>query len=168
MMPLWIRQPTFVLDNPKIFVSFINVFVKVVTPVRSGVQFLLNRLKRLDSGCSLSRNGCRDGMTEKGDFDFLRFHQIWNHTTLSKSRNAQMSLKVLLSSTLRDYVPDYDPIKGLDLTIDREISVEELCRQIGVSLDRIKMVMVNGQRRPFDHFLKGDERVALFPPVGGG
>ena len=41
---------------------------KVVTPVKTGVQFLLNWLKRQDSGCSLSCTGCGTGMTKKGDF----------------------------------------------------------------------------------------------------
>lgn len=79
-----------------------------------------------------------------------------------------MSLRVFLSSTLRAYVPDYDPLEGLELATDGEMSVAELCRQIKVPVDRIKIVMVNGKRQPFDYALKGGERVALFPPVGGG
>ena len=80
----------------------------------------------------------------------------------------EMPLRVLLSSTLRDHVPDYNPLEGLELTIDGGMSVAELCQQIRVPMDSIKLVMVNGKRQPFDYFLKGDERVALFPPVGGG
>jgi molybdopterin converting factor small subunit len=79
-----------------------------------------------------------------------------------------MRLRVFLSSTLRAYVPDYDPLEGVELEIEGKMSIAALCRQIKVPVDRIKLVMVNGKRQPFDYALKGGERVALFPPVGGG
>ena len=79
-----------------------------------------------------------------------------------------MPLKILLSSTLRKYVPDYDPVKGLIFSVDGEITVEKLCKRINIPSDRIKIVMVNGKSKPMDHVLKGSERVGLFPPIGGG
>ncbi|MFO7737602.1 MAG: MoaD/ThiS family protein [Desulfatiglandaceae bacterium] len=79
-----------------------------------------------------------------------------------------MRLRVFLSSTLRAYVPDYDPLEGVELAIEGKMSIAALCRQIKVPVDRIKLIMVNGKRQPFDYALKGGERVALFPPVGGG
>ena len=79
-----------------------------------------------------------------------------------------MPLKVLLSTTLRKYVPEYDPIKGMRVTVDREMTVAELCERMNIPADRIKVVMVNGKNKSLDYVLKGDERVGLFPPVGGG
>jgi len=79
-----------------------------------------------------------------------------------------MPLKILLSSTLRKHVPDYDPVKGLIFSVDGEITVKELCEGINIPPDRIKIVMVNGKSKPMDHVLKGSERVGLFPPIGGG
>jgi sulfur-carrier protein len=32
----------------------------------------------------------------------------------------------------------------------------------------VRLIMVNGIASKWDAALKGDERVALFPPVGGG
>ena len=79
-----------------------------------------------------------------------------------------MPLTVFLSSTLRKHVPEYDPIKGMTLSVDREMTVAELCEHMTIPPDRIKLVMVNGKNESLDYLLKGDERVGLFPPVGGG
>jgi molybdopterin synthase sulfur carrier subunit len=79
-----------------------------------------------------------------------------------------MPIKILLSSTLRKYVPGYDPAKGMSFSVDGEITVKELCERINIPCDRIKIVMVNGKSKPMDHVLKGGERVGLFPPIGGG
>ena len=79
-----------------------------------------------------------------------------------------MPLKILLSSSLRKYVPGYDPVKGISFSVDAEITVEELCERINIPCDRIKIVMVNGKSNPMDHVLKGSERIGLFPPIGGG
>jgi len=79
-----------------------------------------------------------------------------------------MPLKILLSSTLRKYRPDYDPVKGLELAADGEKTVADVCRKINIPADKIKVVMVNGKSESLDCVLAGDERVGLFPPVGGG
>ena len=79
-----------------------------------------------------------------------------------------MPLEILLSSTLRKYLPGYDPVKGISFSVDGEITVEALCERINIPCDKIKIVMVNGKSKPMDHVLKGGERVGLFPPIGGG
>ncbi len=77
-------------------------------------------------------------------------------------------LKIILSSTLRKYLPDYDPVKGVDFTIEVKLTVTELCRQLGIPPDEVKIIMVNGKSKGFDYLMQGDERIGLFPPVGGG
>ena len=79
-----------------------------------------------------------------------------------------MPLKILLSSTLRKYFPDYDPLKGIDLVLDEKATVAEVCRQIKIPADKIKIVMINGKIEKLDYVIQGDERVGLFPPIGGG
>jgi molybdopterin synthase sulfur carrier subunit len=83
-------------------------------------------------------------------------------------RRRKLPLTVMLSSTLRSFVPGYDPGGGVALKVEAGISVAEVCRLMNVPHDRVKIVMVNGRHRSMDHLLAGDERVALFPPVGGG
>ena len=79
-----------------------------------------------------------------------------------------MPLKIFLSSTLRKNLPGYDPSKGMEYTAEGKITVAELCEQLKIPADHIKIVMVNGRSEGMDYLLKGDERVGLFPPVGGG
>jgi len=79
-----------------------------------------------------------------------------------------MVLKVFLSSTLRQYVPGYNPSEGAEFSMNRKTTVSELCKLMNIPMAKIKIVMVNGKSEPFDYKLQGDERVGLFPPVGGG
>lgn len=79
-----------------------------------------------------------------------------------------MTLMVFLSSTLRKFRPDYDSSAGISLKLSSPVSVAQLCHQLEIPLEKVKIVMVNGVSAPFDEMLHGNERVSLFPPVGGG
>jgi len=83
-------------------------------------------------------------------------------------RNVLMALKVFLSSTLRKCHLGYEPSAGIDLHLEGDISVAALLRKLKIPQERVQIVMVDGVSAPLDHRLKGNERVALFPPVGGG
>ena len=77
-------------------------------------------------------------------------------------------LKVFLSSTLRRFCPGYDPSEGAEVPVKGRITVSQLCRQMHIPEERVKIVMVNGKSASMDHEREGDERGGLFPPVGGG
>lgn len=77
-------------------------------------------------------------------------------------------MKIFLSTTLRKYVPGYDPAKGLEMVISKGTTVADLCRQSNIPINEVKIIMVDGTKREKEHLLTGSERVYLFPPVGGG
>ena len=79
-----------------------------------------------------------------------------------------MPLAILLAATLRKYVPGYDAGIGYEMKIDHETSVRDLARRLLIPEQEVKLIMVNGIHADWEKVLKGDERVALFPPVGGG
>ena len=79
-----------------------------------------------------------------------------------------MPLKILLSSTLRKHVPDYDPAKGVVLYPVKDMTVAELCEKMNIPVDRIKIIIVDGKNKSLEHVLTGVERVGLFPAIGGG
>ena len=56
----------------------------------------------------------------------------------------------------------------MELAVDGEKTVADVCMKINIPADKIKVVMVNGKSESLDYVLAGDERVGLFPPVGGG
>ena len=79
-----------------------------------------------------------------------------------------MALEIHLAATLRSVVPDYDARAGLSMEVEPGTSIKEIMRILGIDERRVKMVMVNGKAAPKEYVLAGEERVALFPPVGGG
>lgn len=79
-----------------------------------------------------------------------------------------MSIHVKLSSTLRNYVQDYEPRAGLELAYAQQQTATELARSLGLPLAEIKFVMINGRYAPMASILRDGDRVAYFPAVGGG
>ncbi len=62
----------------------------------------------------------------------------------------------------------YDPVKGLEVEVDGGITVAEVCTKVKIPIDNIKVAFVNGKSQKLDYILQGEERIGLFPPVGGG
>jgi molybdopterin synthase sulfur carrier subunit len=79
-----------------------------------------------------------------------------------------MPLKVFLSATLRQYLPDYDPGTGHDLAVPPGATPREVARLLAIPEEDVRLIMVNGISVGWDANLTGDERVAFFPPLGGG
>ena len=79
-----------------------------------------------------------------------------------------MHLTVKLSTTLRDCVPGYKPEEGLSLDMPEGSTAESLARHLGLPLQDIKIVMINGRQRKAGDLLRDGDRVAFFPAVGGG
>ena len=79
-----------------------------------------------------------------------------------------MPLNIFLSSSLRQYIPGYNPAVGLELKGERGITIAELCQKLKIPIEKIKIVMVNGRKEDLNYILQGDERLGFFPPVGGG
>lgn len=79
-----------------------------------------------------------------------------------------MTLQVFLAATLRRHVPGYDPGTGLALETSPGWTVRGVARHLGVPEDEVKLIMVEGKAGDWETVLAGNERVAFFPPVGGG
>lgn len=79
-----------------------------------------------------------------------------------------MPVTVLLAASLRKYVPDYDAASGFEMPLPPGSPIRELARRLGIPEAEVKLIMADGIHADWDTVLMGDERVALFPPVGGG
>lgn len=82
-----------------------------------------------------------------------------------------MAIFIKISSTLREYVPDYQPSRGLwyePANLHSPYTAASLAESIGIPLPEIKFAMINGRQLPMDSVLKDGDRVAYFPAVGGG
>lgn len=79
-----------------------------------------------------------------------------------------MTVRFLLSTTLRKYLAGYNPAEGMDVDVRAGTTIEEVCQHMNIPVEHIKIVMVDGKSEGLDYALQGGERVGLFPPVGGG
>lgn len=79
-----------------------------------------------------------------------------------------MAIRLMLSATLRRYVPAYNAETGCQVDVAAAATVRDLVRQVGIPERDVKIIMVDGIASHWDAALDGNERVALFPPVGGG
>ncbi len=79
-----------------------------------------------------------------------------------------MPLQVMLFATLRRSIPGYDPHQGLALEISPGTTLAQVIQQLRLPPEDVTLILVNGVHQQRDFQLQGDERVAFFPPVGGG
>jgi molybdopterin converting factor small subunit len=79
-----------------------------------------------------------------------------------------MALKVLLAATLRKCVPGYDAAAGVALEIRSGVCVRDVAENLKIPLEDVRVIMVNGAAATWETPLQPDDRVAFFPPVGGG
>jgi sulfur-carrier protein len=84
---------------------------------------------------------------------------------LQRSGNdMKTSIQIKLFASLGRYMPE----SGDAFQIDTGITVRNLALGLGIPLESAKLIFVNGQKRDLTATLSGGERVAIFPPVGGG
>lgn len=62
----------------------------------------------------------------------------------------------------------YDPVKGFEVEVEGGSTVAEVCTKVKIPIHNIKVAFVNGKSQKLDYILQGEERIGLFPPVGGG
>ncbi|WP_294557909.1 MoaD/ThiS family protein [uncultured Mailhella sp.] len=82
-----------------------------------------------------------------------------------------MSIQIRLSTTLRDLVPGYDPENGLVFELkegESSLAARDVARRMGIPPEEITIVMINSRQSDLDGTVNDGDRVAFFPPVGGG
>jgi len=62
----------------------------------------------------------------------------------------------------------FNPTSPGTFAITPGVTVRDMLEQLGVPIEKAKLIFVNGLKKDLDVALKGGERVGIFPPVGGG
>ena len=62
----------------------------------------------------------------------------------------------------------YSPKNSECLEIIEHTTVQQLMSDLGIPGELVKLIFVNGKRQDKNYRLKHDDRVGLFPPIGGG
>ncbi len=75
-------------------------------------------------------------------------------------------IQVLLYATLRSYGPNGKGDFQLDLPPGTKVI--DIINQLKLPIEEVKLAMVNGASKDFQHVLAEGVRLGFFPPVGGG
>lgn len=62
----------------------------------------------------------------------------------------------------------FSPESGENYVIRSGVSIRELAVDLHIPMDQAKLIFINGKKENLESRLYGGERVAIFPPVGGG
>jgi molybdopterin synthase sulfur carrier subunit len=81
-----------------------------------------------------------------------------------------VDVEIKIFATLRKYVPGLGIGEKLRLSLGDSTTLNQLVEQLGIPRSEIKVIMVNNYARPtdYDYVLADGDRLAIFPPVGGG
>ncbi len=79
-----------------------------------------------------------------------------------------MPVHVRLSTTLRALVPGYSPATGIEMELPEPLSAAALAQKIGLPLDEVKIIMINGRLAERESLVHDGDRIGYFPAVGGG
>jgi sulfur-carrier protein len=79
-----------------------------------------------------------------------------------------MPLHVKLFATLRQFIPGYDPYQGLVLDLPAGTTPGQIIQQLNLPPEDVTLILVDGVQQQPEYRLQGHERVAFFPPIGGG
>lgn len=80
-----------------------------------------------------------------------------------------VTVEVVLYASLRKYLPEAKLGEGVPVRVGDASTVDELLEgELGIPSKEVKIVFVNAVSRKGNHVLSDGDRVAVFPPVGGG
>ena len=74
-----------------------------------------------------------------------------------------MQITVKLFANLRE-----NREKIMNMNVSSGTTVKEIIESLGIPLQDVAIIMINGRGTKSDAVLKSDDVLALFPPVGGG
>ena len=78
----------------------------------------------------------------------------------------KMVVNVKLMSLFAKYLKDYPDCK---ISLDNGASVRTLAESLGLPIERVKLIAVNGKQEMLDKSLSDGDLVYIFPPaIGGG
>lgn len=74
-----------------------------------------------------------------------------------------MKIQVSCFATLSKYAPDHG-----SLDINNGDTPESVLKKLNIPPDEVKVIFVNGQSSKRDTPLKENDRLGIFPAIGGG
>jgi len=79
-----------------------------------------------------------------------------------------MKVSVKLFSVLREYVPGYNPQKGLTADLTDGATISDLLNHLGIPVSEAPVVTCNGRVLRHGDIIQKDSEIDIFQPVAGG
>ncbi len=80
------------------------------------------------------------------------------------SQRELMQVTVKLNASLRPYGRGVSNEGTLLLEIEENATAREVLQKLGIPLEKVKMIILNGKGANVDSILNDGDRIALFPP----
>jgi molybdopterin synthase sulfur carrier subunit len=75
-----------------------------------------------------------------------------------------MQITVKLNASLRQHGRGVSNDGTLLLEIEENATAREVLQKLGIPLEKVKMIILNGKGADFDSILSDGDRIAFFPP----
>lgn len=79
-----------------------------------------------------------------------------------------LKIDVFLYATLSKYLPEGSTNRSTALNLPEGACAGDIIKELGVPENSVKLIFINGSHARMDTPLSENDRVGLFPPVGGG
>jgi molybdopterin converting factor small subunit len=79
-----------------------------------------------------------------------------------------MNVDLYLYASLAKYLPGGPGRRHADASVKDTADVRDLVKMFNIPEKEVKLVFINGVKKDLDTRLGQNDRVGLFPPVGGG
>lgn len=77
-------------------------------------------------------------------------------------------IDVVLYASLSRYHPEKSGAAPFTVTLEEGSTISQLLERLGIPEKEIKQFFVKNRRQDGNYVLQNGDRVAIFPPVGGG
>lgn len=84
------------------------------------------------------------------------------------SGSGRVHVQLSLYASLKPYLPNQDGQNLNVLEIEPGTTVKALLTRLGVPLEKVKIIFINGVLSKGERVLEDADRIGVFPPVAGG
>lgn len=79
-----------------------------------------------------------------------------------------MQVQIQLFASLASYLPADSRGKAINLEVEPGSNIQQVLDKLQIPMDSVKLVFKNGIHAKFEDILQENDRIGVFPPIGGG
>ena len=79
-----------------------------------------------------------------------------------------MQVQIQLFASLASYLPADSRGKAMDLEVEPGSTIGQALDKLQIPMDSVKLIFQNGIHAKLEDTLQENDRIGVFPPVGGG